>query len=235
VVLADCERLVRRMVGAVEIAGIGLGVPELVSLDGAITSAALWDWRDGGWQSALGQIAPVVAISDVRAAAVAEARFGAGLGRGSFLYVSIGTGISHALVIDGVVWEGARGNAVVMGAPPIENQASGAALQAQSGIARVEALLESEEFSQLVETAAHALGIELARMVNALDPAALVIGGGLGLSEEYRTKVVGYMRPEIYADSTRAIEVIPAALGKDAGIIGAALATLPERGWARHR
>jgi len=62
-------------------------------------------------------------------------------------------------------------------------------------------------------------------MVNALDPTALVIGGGLGLSEVYRNKAVGYMRPEIYADATRAINVVPAALGRDAGVIGAALAT----------
>jgi len=115
------SNFVRRVLGPAGIAGIGLGVPEFVSLEGAITSAALWDWRDSSWRSVLERIAPVVAVPDVRAAAVAEARFGADRGRGSFLYVSVGTGISLAFVIDRVVWQGARGNATVMGAPRSRN------------------------------------------------------------------------------------------------------------------
>ena len=39
--------------------------------------------------------------SDVRAAALAEARFGAGRAEPDFLYVSVGTGISHCLMSDG--------------------------------------------------------------------------------------------------------------------------------------
>ena len=49
---------------------------------------------------------PCTVESDVRAAALAEARFGAGRGRSSFLYVTISTGISHCLVIDGRPWAG---------------------------------------------------------------------------------------------------------------------------------
>ena len=226
-VLADCESLARGVARSARITAIGVGVPELVSLEGAITSAVLWDWRDGRWRSVLERIAPARAVSDVRAAALAEARFGAGRGRGSFIYLSVGTGISQALVINGVVWSGARGNAVIMGAPPVEDIASGAALSASSGVERVEQLLASESGVALVEDAARALGIELARLVNALDPAAVVIGGGLGLSDMFRTKVTASMRPEIYAEDTRTLDVVAAGLGQDVGVIGAALATQP--------
>jgi hypothetical protein len=53
-----------------------------------------------------------------------------------------------------------------------------------------------------------------------------VIGGGLGLAERYRDLAVAAMRPLVFADDTRALPVVPAQLGADAGIIGAALAAL---------
>jgi hypothetical protein len=37
-------------------------------------------------------------------------------------------------------------------------------------------------------------------------------------------RVVSKMRPDIYSDSTRQLAVVPAALGAEAGVIGAALA-----------
>ena len=65
---------------------------------------------------------------------------------------------------------------------------------------------------------------ELARLVNALDPQAVVLGGGLGLAPGFRERVTECMRPQIYADATRGLEVLPGALGTNAGVIGAALA-----------
>jgi glucokinase len=78
-----------------------------------------------------------------------------------------------------------------------------------------------------VERAAAALGSEVARLVNALDPEAIVVGGGLGLHDGYRRRWVAAMRPLVFADASRGIEVRVAALGADAGIVGAALSAVP--------
>ena len=59
------------------------------------------DWTRARILEALEPVAPVAIDADVRAAALAEARVGAGRGRASIGYVSVGTGISAAFVLDG--------------------------------------------------------------------------------------------------------------------------------------
>jgi glucokinase len=222
-VLSDCVELAGTAAQKHQIAAIGIGVPELVSLDGEIQSAASWDWRDGNWKAAFGATVSVYVDSDVRAAALAEARFGAGRDMSSFLYVTIGTGVSHSFVIDGLPWRGARGNAIVSGAPLIEIEASGPALARRAGKLRAQDVLASETDRSLVAAAELTLGLEIARLVNALDPQIVVIGGGLGLATGFSEGIIEKMRPHIYAAVTRDLQVLPAALGVDAGVIGAAL------------
>ena len=48
-----------------------------------------------------------------------EQRFGLGRDHPGFLFVSIGTGISHSLVLDGRVWPGNRGEALAIGEFPV--------------------------------------------------------------------------------------------------------------------
>ena len=93
-----------------------------------------------------------------------------------------------------------------------------------SGHLRAEDVLAAAGDQPIVDAAASALGRELARLVNALDPEAVVIGGGLGLAPGFRERIEENMRPDIYADLTRDLPVLPAALGVRAGVIGAALA-----------
>jgi glucokinase len=222
-VLADCVDLAKQVAGECAVDAIGIGVPELVALDGRITSAVNWDWRDGRWKPALAAIAPVHVESDVRAAAFAEARLGAARELSSFLYMTIGTGVSHTFVIGGLPWTGARGNALVSGAPLVEEVASGAALAVTAGKTRAEDVLASPGDVTIVEDAVQALGTELARLVNAFDPEAIVIGGGLGLAPGFADRIAAKMRPQIFADATRDIAVLPSSLGAHAGVIGAAL------------
>jgi glucokinase len=222
-VLGDCLVLLREVSGGRKIAAIGAGVPELVSLEGKIQTAENWDWRDDRFRLAFAEIAPLHVESDVRAAALAEARFGAGRGLSSFLYLTIGTGVSHTFVVDGLPWRGARGNAIVTGAPLVELAASGAALAEQARKSSGKEVLASPVNEPLVEAAAQVLGRELAALVNALDPAAVIVGGGLGLAPGFMERVVARMRPQIYAASTRHLAVRRSGLGADAGVIGAAV------------
>jgi glucokinase len=240
-VLEDCLLLVREVSRGRTIAAIGAGVPELVSLEGTIQTAENWDWRDGSFRPALVEIAPLYVESDVRAAALAEARFGAGRVLSSFLYLTIGTGVSHTFVVDGRPWRGARGNAIVTGAPPVELAASGAALARQARKRSGEEVFATPGDEPLVEAAAQALGTELAALVNALDPEGVVVGGGLGLAPGFVHRVTAHMRPQIYASATRDLAVHASGLGRHAGVIGAAVAavdalrlasSLPRAPWA---
>lgn len=54
---------------------------------------------------------PTRLINDANAAALAEARWGAGKGYESVFYVSLGTGIGTALVLHGAIYEGRTGGA----------------------------------------------------------------------------------------------------------------------------
>ncbi|MDQ4007990.1 MAG: ROK family glucokinase [Actinomycetota bacterium] len=54
---------------------------------------------------------PIVVDNDANAAAWAESRFGAGIGRRHVLCITLGTGIGGALVLDGRVFRGANGMA----------------------------------------------------------------------------------------------------------------------------
>ena len=61
--------------------------------------------------------------------------------------------------------------------------------------------------------------------MNVLDPEAVIIGGGLGLSEgPYWESLEASARKHIYSDLHRQLPIIRATTGADAGLIGAAAA-----------
>jgi glucokinase len=220
-VLRDCVRLAEE-IHRPGVERLGVAVCELVRPDGTIASAATIDWTALDVGAAFSHLAPTVVESDVRAAAVAEARLGAGRDRESMLFVNVGSGISHTLVVEGRPLAGARGNAIITGAPPVETWSSGLAL-ASSGGASTEEVLADPASADLVAEAAERLGQTLAILVNALDPSVVVIGGGLGSVCHYRAMVVEATRPLIYAEETRGLDIVPAALGPDAALVGATL------------
>jgi predicted NBD/HSP70 family sugar kinase len=209
---------------------IGVGVCEVVDPGVTVRSAATIDWRDVDVPAAFAHLGPAVLEADVRAAALAEARIGAGRTYRSFVYLTVGTGVSYSLVVDGEPYAGESGQAIIVGAPPVENVASGRALAERSGLRTAEEVLRSPAHTALVAEAATELGRALAVLVNALDPAAVVIGGGLGLATAYRVAVVAAARAAIEHDNRDTLPMRPAACGSEAGAIGAALAA-----WNRTR
>jgi glucokinase len=232
-----------------EISGIGLGVAELVDLQGNVTSNHTIAWVGVPVQSRLAELAPCVVESDVRAAALAEAICGAGQPFQHFVYVTVGTGISHSLVLNGRPFPGTRGNALTFASSPmtvicpacgatsqpvLENFASGPALVARYNQLNGGQYTRGEEVmtaavagdpqaTEVVETAGEALGVGVGWLVNVLDPQAVIIGGGLGLAGGlYWNRFVASARYHIYADNSRALPILRAALDVDAGLIGAA-------------
>jgi glucokinase len=254
-VLADIEILAGTIAGELRSDGhvpvaVGIGVPELVDAAGDIRSAHLFDWSTISLAERLGAIAPTFIAADVRAAALAEARYGAGREFDSFAYISIGSGISSTVVQHGVPLAGARGGALVLssgslGVPcpecsawtefVLEDYASGPALARRYAAATgrpvegaevvIAAANEGEHMAaEIVDSAADALGSSLGWLVNVLDPEAIVVGGGLGLAPgRFRDRLIEATRDHIWNPGARGLPFVSAALGADAGLIGAAL------------
>jgi glucokinase len=243
------------------LAGIGVGVAELVDLEGNVTSGHTIQWQALPVRERFSQLAPAVIESDVRAAALAESKFGAGRSFKIFVYVTVGTGISCCLMQEGRPFAGARGNALVFSSSPLtttctscgtvlrpilEEFASGPALvrrynhhctaQIQSGEGVLLAVESGDVVAaEVVRTAGEALGVSVAFLVNTLDPEAVIVGGGLGLAGGlYWSSFTRSAREHIWAEAARNLPILQASLGTDAGLIGAA-ATVLQRRQLSHR
>jgi glucokinase len=78
--------------------------------------------------------------------------------------------------------------------------------------------------AQAVSETASYLATGIASAVNLLDPERVVLGGGMGLAgEPFFMSIESEVRIRVHAGLTDLIEVVPAALGNQAGWIGAAL------------
>ncbi len=217
---------------------------------GWITSTPKDGWRDTDVVGAVRRSTglPVAFDTDVNAAALGEARWGAAQGLDTFLYLTIGTGVGGGGMANGRLLHGLvhpeMGHIRVPhdlradpfpGACPfhgdcLEGLVSGPALEARWG-RRGETLPPGHPAWDLE---AHYIALGLATWICTLSPQRIILGGGVmrqaHLFPRIRTQVLallnGYIRaPEIL--ERIAEYIVPPALGGDAGVLGAiALAAL---------
>lgn len=178
--------------------------------------------------------------SDVRAMSLAEAKAS---GLNDFLFVTVSSGISHSLVINGKPWAGATGEAIGFGVTQIDNSQESPTLEQFSsgmGIARryqqavskdidgaetVFALYQKDPIAnEIIESAANVLGKSLAVVVDYLDPEKIIIGGGLWLGSDIYRKLVMASYERNAAKRRNAPEIINSIGGAKAAVIGAAIA-----------
>jgi glucokinase len=224
---------------------VGIALPELVAPDGEVLTDVVVPGLTGALAQRWHDLGVTVVEADVRAAAVAEAELGRGRGLHSFVYVSVGTGISSCLVLAGNPWPGAHGAAILLGSGvlvdtgdtggqhPLEEQAGGPALlaayRAAGGtVASTQELVDRAAHEDLaarvVRSAGRALGLGLAEAVNLLDPQAVVVGGGLGCAPgAYWQAAVEAARAATWAEVSHSVPLLQAGTGPDAGVVGAAL------------
>jgi glucokinase len=193
---------------------------------------------------------PTALGHDVRAGGLAEARLGAARGSRHVLFVAIGTGIAAASIMDGRGYAGAHGAAgelghvvVRPGGPAcgcgqrgcLEAVASASAVArryaAAAGTSRTAAEVGSaaaagDPLAQRVwQEAIEALADGLATAQALFDPEVVVIGGGLaGAGEGLLTPLRLALRARLTFH--REPRLVPAALGDEAGCLGAALLAL---------
>jgi len=241
----------RTRFGADAVGGVGLAVPGFVDEPRGIALRAVnLPWRDLALAEAVaeGTGLPVTLGHDVRAAAAAEARLGAGRGAGDLLFVAIGTGIGAAVVAGGHAYRGAHGRAGELGhtvvepdGPPcacgaagcVEAIASAAAIERAYAAAGAADGASAREVAALAaahdpaaravwDRAVAALGAGLAAAVALLDPALIVVGGGLAdAGEQLLDPLVADLAARVVLGP--APPVVCAELGGDAGCRGAAL------------
>ncbi|MYC85350.1 MAG: ROK family protein [Acidimicrobiia bacterium] len=247
-VAATAEELGMRVVGA------GIGLPELVE-DGRITSHAVVAWTDEWVESAFARYGTIRVEADIRAAALAECRFGSGGRAGVTLYVNLGTGISHCLLIDGRPFEGQHGRALMSGSTlltaldeqrndlvgcRVEDVASGRGISERYSRLSGRTLPASAVFERarngdtdavLVMTQSiDLLGHLVASLIDILDPGLVILGGGLaedpGLVDGLRDVALR----AVWSDRARRTPIVTGSCGPSAGVIGAGLSLLDRLG-----
>ena len=191
---------------------------------------------------------PVGVGNDANVAALAEARLGAGRGSSSIVMLTLGTGVGGGVVLDGRLYRrwAELGHVVVQaGGPPCQGHCHGhghleaiASGTAADRIARelygqdanAHMLLEQarDGDSPAVERIAEMadlLGAAIGSFANVFDPDVFVIGGGFGeaAADLLLDRAQESARREALDPADRTLRIVPAELGSDAGLVGAAL------------
>jgi len=203
---------------------------------GYITSTPKPGWRNLNFAGAVGRAlgVPVAFDTDVNAAALAESQWGAGRELGSFIYVTVGTGIGGGAMIDGRLLHGRlhlemghiriphdrlrdpfSGNCPYHG-DCLEGLAAGPAIEARWG--RSAKLLPDGHEAWDLEVEYLAVGI--VNWTCTLAPERIILGGGVMEREALFPKVRvrigelldGYLEPP---------EIVRPDLGTHAGVLGA--------------
>jgi glucokinase len=216
-------------------AGVGVGVAgQIEARTGAVRFAPNLGWHDIPFQADLSEALglPVVVVNDVRAAAWGEWLHGAGRGCNDLVCLFVGTGIGGGVVSGGRMLSGCSNTSAELGhltialdGPPCHcgNRAKGRP-DAVTAEMVAQAAHEGDSLAQrLLDQAAQALIAGAISIVNAFNPCRLILGGGVieGLPE-WMDRLDEGVRQRALPAARAPLEVLPAQLRKDAGVVGAA-------------
>ena len=197
---------------------------------------------------------PVALDNDANAAAVAEWRVGAGRGSSHMIMLTLGTGVGGGLILDGKPYRGFVGAGAEIGhmvleygGEPcigncnghghLEQVASGSAADraaerilgpGMTGRELVGAAREgNEEAREAIVEIGRRLGAAIGSLVNIFEPEVVVIGGGFSQARDlFLEPALESMREEALLPGRDLVRVVPALLGPDAGLVGAAFVGL---------
>jgi glucokinase len=248
-VLDDIAALGRSLVGAAggtERVGVALpGHFDPASGVGTLLPNLIGDWRGQPIREPLERAfgLPVHLINDAKAHCLAELRLGAGSGTQDLLFVAMGTGIGGALAIGGKLYLG-TGHAgeighitAVAGGPAcgcgnrgcLDRVASAAAIADLAGHESVVAAAAAARMgdtrakSAFDEIGGH-VGRVLAHAVVLFWPERVVIGGGVStVGDLLLDPIRAELRLHVHMTPIDSVSVSAAALGVNAGAIGAAI------------
>lgn len=194
--------------------------------------------------------------NDGQACALAERMFGCCKGVNDFFYLTVSNGVGGAVVLNGRPYGGSAlgageiGHAMVVehgrlcpcgNRGCLEAHAAGPAISKNYGELGGSAALSARELARLAregdpvaravfELEGRYLGMAISWAVNLLNPAKVVVGGGVSLAFDlFGDALRGTLLQHIYRRANAALTVEPTALGYNGGLYGAAaLAFLSE-------
>ena len=234
--------------------GCGVSVPGLVrDRDGVVVAAPNLGWVDVDLASALRSACdddlPISVGNDADLGALAELRFGAGVGSGQMVFVSGEVGVGGGLVVAGSPVVGGAGFAGEIGHVPVnpdgrqcrcgsigcwETEVGERALLERAGLdpdggrAAVDDLLRRAAIGEpgivaALDDEARWLAIGIAGLVNVLDPDTVVLGGLFArILPSIRATLDEELARRRYRAAQREVAVVGAALGSAAISVGAA-------------
>ncbi|GAB3658522.1 ROK family protein [Echinicola sediminis] len=238
-----------------EINKVGIGLPGLINKDRTTTlEIPAIPALDGfNLKGALLEKYPEKSFfleNDASAAAMGEYKFASSKPSPNFLFITMGTGIGSAAVVDGKIFKGARGNAMEMGHMLSRGNARLETLIGRNGILEIlkrminaypekaGELMDKElgthllvdtaeagnEVSQMTfDEVAQIMGEAIVSTVRILDVNEIYFGGGISAGLQFMMPVLEKtVRQYLTRYYTDELQLKKATLGNNAGTLGAA-------------
>jgi glucokinase len=197
------------------------------------------------WTPFLGRSQTVPVYNDAQAALLGEICRGAARGARHAVLLTLGTGVGGAILCDGRLLRGHLGRAGHLGhvcvdfdgprdlartPGAIEYHIGNYSLPERSNgrwnstRQLVEAFAAGDAFAASVWLrSVKALAAHIASVINAVDPELVILGGGIAQAGEHLYRPLGSFLDEYeWRPHGRQVRIVPAALGADAGAVGAA-------------
>jgi glucokinase len=241
VLLAALTDLIEPLVAGATVVGVGCGGP-MASGGEWVSPLNIPAWRQFPLRDRLARLTalPVVVDNDAKAFALGEGWTGAAAGQANFIGMVVSTGVGGGIVLDGRLLDGAGGNAGHIGhvivVPDgrlcecgargcLEAEASGTAIAAVTGRSARDAAAE------VVARTGMLVGRGVASVANLLDLRLAVVGGSvaLGFGAPFFAAAQAEIDGRARLDFSRGCRIVPATLGADGGLVGAARLGLERR------
>ena len=216
------------------VVGVGSGGPMTAGGE-QVSPLNIAGWRDFPLRSHLAELTqlPVFIDNDAKALALGEGWLGAAVGCRNFIGMVVSTGVGGGIVLDGRLLDGADGNAghighVIVepdgracacgGRGCLEGETSGLAIAAITGRPAAEAPPD------IVERAGRLVGRAVASVCNLLDMRLAVVAGSvaLGYGAPFFAAAQRELDGRARIEFARGARIMPAGLGAQAALIGAA-------------
>ncbi len=224
------------LAGAPKVSVIGVGAGGPMTPGGEqVSPLNIAGWRDFPLRSRLAELTrlPVFIDNDAKALALAEGWLGAAAGWRNFIGMVVSTGVGGGIVLEGRLLDGAEGNAGHIGHVIVEPDGRACAcggrgcLEAETSgpsIAAVTGRPAEEAPPEIVARTGRLVGRAVASVCNLLDLRLAVVAGSvaLGYGAPFFAAAQRELDERARIEFARGARIVPAGLGAEAALIGAA-------------